>query len=104
MKVFYSLLLLTSSFIFSQNSYYPYLDSNLEVNVRVDDLMSRMTLFEKACQMNQFVGLEHMKKAEKDLSAEDMKKSDTQGFYKGVFSEDVKEMIINSMLMEVTLP
>ena len=98
MKVFYSLLLLTSSFIFSQNSYYPYLDSNLEVNARVDDLMSRMTLFEKACQMNQFVGIEHMKKAEKDLSAEDMKKSDTQGFYKGVFSEDVKEMIINGQI------
>ncbi len=98
MKVFYSLLLLTSSFIFSQNSYYPYLDSNLEVNTRVDDLMSRMTLFEKACQMNQFVGLEHMKKAEKDLSPEDMKKSDAQGFYKGVFSDDVKQMIINGQI------
>ena len=98
MKVFYSLLLLTSSFIFSQNSYYPYLDSNLEVNERVDDLMSRMTLFEKACQMNQFVGLEHMKKAEKDLSPEDMKKSDAQGFYKGVFSDDVKQMIINGQI------
>ncbi len=98
MKVFYSLLLLTSSFIFSQNSYYPYLDSNLEVNERVDDLMSRMTLFEKACQMNQFVGLEHMKKAEKDLSTDDMKKSDAQGFYKGVFSDDVKQMIINGQI------
>ena len=98
MKVFYILLLLTSSFIFSQNSYYPYLDSNLEVNARVDDLMSRMTLFEKACQMNQFVGLEHMKKAEKDLSPEDMKKSDAQGFYKGVFSDDVKQMIINGQI------
>ena len=98
MKVIYILLLLTSSLIFSQKSYYPYLDSNLDVNVRVDDLMSRMTLFEKACQMNQFVGLEHMKKAEKDLSGEDMKKSDTQGFYKGVFSEDVKEMIINGQI------
>ena len=98
MKVFYSLLLLTSSFIFSQNSYYPYLDSNLEVNARVDDLMSRMTLFEKACQMNQFVGIEHMKKAEKDLSPEDMKNSDAQGFYKGVFSDDVKQMIINGQI------
>ena len=68
MKVLQIILLLTSSLIFSQNSYYPYLDSNLDVNVRVDDLMSRMTLFEKACQMNQFVGLEHMKKAEKDLA------------------------------------
>ena len=98
MKVIYILLLLTSSLIFSQKSYYPYLDSNLDVNVRVDDLMSRMTLFEKACQMNQFVGLEHMKKAEKDLSPEDMKKSDAQGFYKGVFSDDVKQMIINGQI------
>ena len=98
MKVIHILLLLTSSLIFSQNSYYPYLDSNLDVNVRVDDLMSRMTLFEKACQMNQFVGLEHMKKAEKDLSPEDMKKSDAQGFYKGVFSDDVKQMIINGQI------
>ena len=98
MKVIYILLLLTSSFIFSQKSHYPYLDSNLEINVRVDDLMSRMTLFEKACQMNQFVGLEHMKKAEKDLSPEDMKKSDAQGFYKGVFSDDVKQMIINGQI------
>ena len=98
MKVIHILLLLTSSFIFSQKSHYPYLDSNLEINVRVDDLMSRMTLFEKACQMNQFVGLEHMKKAEKDLSPEDMKKSDAQGFYKGVFSDDVKQMIINGQI------
>lgn len=48
--------------------------------------------------MNQFVGLDHMKKAEKDLSPEDMKKSDAQGFYKGVFSEDVKQMIINGQI------
>ena len=94
MRLLFSLLL-SYSLIFSQNSYYPYLDSNLDVNVRVDDLMSRMTLFEKACQMNQFVGLEHMKKAEKDLSPEDMKKSDTQGFYKGIFSSDVEQMVIN---------
>ena len=86
--------------VFGQNqkSTVDYLNSSLPVKKRIDDLMSRMTLYEKACQMNQFVGIEHMKKAEKDLSAEDMKKSDTQGFYKGVFSEDVKEMIINGQL------
>ena len=75
-----------------------YLNTSLSVNKRIDDLMSRMTLYEKACQMNQFVGLEHMKKAEKDLSAEDMKKSDAQGFYKGVFSEDVKQMIVDGQI------
>ena len=50
-----------------------YLNSSLPVKKRIDDLMSRMT-FMKNGQMNQFVGIEHMKKAEKDLSAEDMKK------------------------------
>ena len=86
--------------VFGQNqkSTFDYLNSSLPVEKRIDDLMSRMTLYEKACQMNQFVGIEHMKKAEKDLSAKDMKKSDTQGFYKGVFSEDVKEMIINGQI------
>ena len=98
MKALHIILILTSCFVFSQNSVYPYLDSNLDVTERVEDLMNRMTLYEKACQMNQFVGLEHMKKAEKDLSPEDMKKSDAQGFYKGVFSEDVKQMIINGQI------
>ena len=98
MKALQIILLFTSCFVFSQNSVYPYLDPNLDVTKRVEDLMNRMTLYEKACQMNQFVGLEHMKKAEKDLSPEDMKKSDAQGFYKGVFSEDVKQMIINGQI------
>lgn len=98
MKALQIILLFTSCFVFSQNSVYPYLDSDLDVTKRVEDLMNRMTLYEKACQMNQFVGLEHMKKAEKDLSPEDMKKSDAQGFYKGVFSEDVKQMIINGQI------
>ena len=75
-----------------------YLNSDLSFDKRINDLMSRMTLYEKACQMNQFVGLNHMKKAEKDLSREEMKKSDTQGFYKGVFSEDVRQMIINGQV------
>ena len=98
MKALHIILLFTSCFVFSQNSVYPYLDSDLDVSERIEDLMNRMTLYEKACQMNQFVGLEHMKKAEKDLSPEDMKKSDAQGFYKGVFSEDVKKMIINGQI------
>lgn len=42
--------------------------------------------------MNQFVGIEHMKKAEKDLTEADLANNDTQGFYKGVFSKDVEAM------------
>jgi len=51
-----------------------------------------MTLEDKVYQMNQFVGLDHMRKAERDLSPEDLLNNDAQGFYKGVFSTDVMKM------------
>ena len=52
----------------SQNESFVYLDPNETVENRVSDLMSKMTLEEKVYQMNQFVGLEHMRQAEKDLT------------------------------------
>ena len=69
-----------------------YLDSSKSHIDRLNDLMSRMTLEDKVYQMNQFVGLDHMRKAEKDLSPEDLVNNDAQGFYKGVFSTDVMKM------------
>ena len=69
----------------NQKSTIAYLNSSLSVDKRIHDLMRRMTLYEKACQMNQFVGIEHMKKAEKDLSAEDMKKVILKVFTKVCF-------------------
>lgn len=43
-----------------------YLDASQSVEDRVDDLMVRMTLEDKAYQMNQFVGLGHMKQGNPD--------------------------------------
>ena len=57
-----------------------YLNMSVPVDKRIEDLMNRMSLYEKACQMNQFVGIEHMKKAETEIIEEDKKKSDTKGF------------------------
>ena len=74
------------------SSYKLYLDSSKSHIDRLNDLMSRMTLEDKVYQMNQFVGLDHMRKAEKDLSPEDLVNNDAQGFYKGVFSNDVMKM------------
>ena len=74
------------------SSYKLYLDSSKSHVDRLNDLMSRMTLEDKVYQMNQFVGLDHMRKAEKDLSPEDLVNNDAQGFYKGVFSTDVMKM------------
>ena len=88
------LTFLTSFTILSQEntSYKLYLDSSKSHVDRLSDLMSRMTLEEKVYQMNQFVGLDHMRKAEKNLSPEDLLNNDAQGFYKGVFSTDVMKM------------
>ena len=95
LKLLIFLLIFFNGFtILSQedSAYKLYLDSSKPHVDRLTDLMSRMTLEEKVYQMNQFVGLEHMRKAERDLSPEDLLNNDAQGFYKGVFSNDVMKM------------
>lgn len=83
-----------------------YFDASQTIDTRVKDLMSRMTLEEKVAQMCQYVGPEHMQAAEANLSEAEMKKSDAQGFYLGIFSPDIKRMAtegkIGSFLHVVT--
>ena len=84
-----------------------YKDANAPVELRVDDLLSRMTLEEKVGQMCQYVGIEHMQQAEKSLSKAEMEKSDAQGFYPTLHSSDVEAMtrqgIIGSFLHVVNV-
>lgn len=69
-----------------------YLDSEVPVERRVEDLLGRMTLEEKVAQMCQYVGLEHMKLAEKNLSKEELKNNDAHGFYPNLHSSDVAKL------------
>ena len=55
MKLLTITSLLISSIAFSQSEKPLYLDANQPVELRLNDLMSRMTLEEKVYQMNQFV-------------------------------------------------
>jgi beta-glucosidase len=75
-----------------------YLDPEASFQDRITDLMSRMTIEDKVAQMCQFVGLEHMKKAEKNLTIEEMRQSDAQGFYPGLHSDEVAKMIVEGKI------
>ena len=83
-----------------------YRDSSLPVEQRVSALMKQMTLEEKVGQMCQYVGLEHMRIAENNMTAEDLEHSHSQGFYPGLHSSEVEEMtkkgLISSFLHVVT--
>lgn len=83
-----------------------YTNPNLPVSERVENLMSQMTLEEKVAQMCQYVGLEHIKEAEKHMTLEEMKKSHAQGYYPDLHSSDIEEMtkkgMISSFLHVVT--
>ncbi len=83
-----------------------YKQVDVNVDDRVDDLLSRMTLTEKIQQMNQLVGLKHMQRAEKNISPEQLHNNDALGYYPGIHSTDVEKMIekgeIGSFLHVVT--
>jgi beta-glucosidase len=75
-----------------------YLDSSADIEDRVNDLMKRMTLEEKVAQMCQYVGLEHMKKAEKSISPEELIGNDALGFYKNLHSTQVAQMVVDGKI------
>ncbi|ARV14861.1 glycoside hydrolase family 3 N-terminal domain-containing protein [Polaribacter sp. SA4-12] len=70
-----------------------YLEKTQTVEERINDLMSRMTIEDKVYQMCQYVGLEHMKKAETKLSKKELDKNDAQGYYPGLNSDSIAKRI-----------
>ena len=93
MRIFFIILSLTFFSNTVLSDILPYKDSNLSDEVRVNDLLSRMTLVEKVGQMCQYVGIEHVKKSEKYLSIEEMQAGDAHGFYPNLHSSKMPEMI-----------
>lgn len=71
-----------------------YLDPSQPIQKRVENLMSLMTLEEKIAQMCQYVGLEHMRDAEKNITEEELLNGHARGFYKGLHSSGVERMVI----------
>ncbi len=91
------LLLSLISSVFAQQK--PrYLDPQEPVIERVKDLMDRMSLEMKIAQMCQYVGLEHMRDAEKNITEEELLGGHARGFYKGLHSSAVERMVKQGLI------
>lgn len=84
-----------------------YKDPSAPIKDRVEDLISRMTLEEKVGQMNQFVGIEHIKANSASMTEDELKNNTANAFYPGVTEKDVEEWtqqgLIGSFLHVLTL-
>lgn len=84
-----------------------YKNSAAPVKDRIEDLLGRMTLEEKVGQMNQFVGLEHIKANSAVMTEEELKNNTANAFYPGITEEDVaawtEQGLIGSFLHVLTI-
>lgn len=84
-----------------------YKDSKLPVQVRLSDLMGRMTLEEKVAQMCQYVGPDHIRETQKKFKKRNLQMNDdAHGFYKDLSINDLlkltREGMVGSFLHVVT--
>ena len=83
-----------------------YKDPSAPIEQRIEDLLSRMTIEEKVGQMNQFVGVEHIKSNDQ-MTAEELKTNTANAFYPGFDEKDIErwteEGLVGSFLHVLTL-
>ncbi|MDR0893853.1 MAG: glycoside hydrolase family 3 C-terminal domain-containing protein [Prevotellaceae bacterium] len=84
-----------------------YRDASAPVADRIEDLLGRMTLEEKVGQMNQFVGIEHIKANSAVMTEDELKNNTANAFYPGFTYHDVEKWtaqgVIGSFLHVLTI-
>ncbi len=84
-----------------------YKDASAPIPQRIEDLLGRMTLEEKVGQMNQFVGIEHIKANSAVLTEEELRTNTAQAFYPGITGDTVvrwtREGLVGSFLHVLTI-
>jgi beta-glucosidase len=84
-----------------------YKNPDAPIQQRVEDLLSRMTLDEKVGQMNQFVGIEHIRANSAVMTEDELKNNTANAFYPGITEKDVEQWteqgLIGSFLHVLTI-
>ena len=82
----------------NNNNEVKYVNKEYSIEVRLDDLMSRMTLEEKVAQMTQFVGLNYITDADRNMTAEEILNSDSRASYRGLLKKDIAQMVADGKI------
>ncbi len=84
-----------------------YKNPETSVELRVDELLRRMTLEEKVSRMNQLAGIEHFYANSVSLSANDLATNTASAFFPGVTVRDMEDWtrrgLVSSFLHVLTL-
>ena len=75
-----------------------YLDSSFSDVERVEDLLPRMTIEEKAAQMCQYVGLNYLKSENTSSLTQEILNSDSKASYKGFLKKDIAQMVVDGKI------
>ena len=75
-----------------------YVNKEYSIDIRLNDLMSRMTLEEKVAQMTQFVGLNYITDADRNMTAEEILNSDSRASYRGLLKKDIAQMVADGKI------
>ena len=89
-------LIFISIFSCVDNSVPVYLNKNYSYNIRVKDLISRMTTEDKVAQMCQYVSLNQLSNSSDSLKTID--NGDSKAFYKGLFRSDIEKLVTDGKI------
>lgn len=91
-KFIFLMMTLWGTFSLMAQNKLEYLNPKLPINVRINDLMGRMSLEEKIGQMCQYVALEHVRESIKKMKGKNLKGDDQYGMYPHLSINDLKQL------------